>query len=508
MIGSQETCLRPGTTTFEDEVTVHRDSRGTPTISVRTVIGEPVARVRGLTFAYGGSTMQALRGIDLDVRAGEVLVLEGPSGGGKSTVLRSLAGLVPDFHGGSVSGTVTVAGHDALREPPAALGGAAGIVFQDPEAQAVLGTVERDVAFGPANAGLPADEIARRVRRALDDSGARHLEGRRIDTLSSGERQRVAIAGVLARDPALLLLDEPTSQLDSGAAAALAATVRRLADRGVAVVVAEHRADRVRAVADRLLTISGGLVHATGPEPPEGPPMVPPCDAVGPAAARMEHISARYGDRVVLSDASMALVAGRVTALVGPNGSGKTTLLRVLVGLHRPEAGRVMLGDDDVSALPPELRFPRLGLLPQDPGRHLLTETVRDEIGVALMALGLTDEAREHRIAQAAREMSLLPMLDRHPLDLSVGERERVALAAILVAHPRVLVLDEPTRGMDPARKRDLATLVRARAAAGAAVLVATHDGPFAVAAADEVLQMRGGGPVPTGLPPAALLAV
>ena len=264
----------------------------------------------------------------------------------------------------------------------------------------------------------------------------------------------------------------------------------------------------MRPVADRLLTISGGLVHATRSEPPEVLPQVPPCDAVGPVAARMEHISARHGDRVVLSNASMALVAGRVTALVGPNGSGKTTLLRVLAGLHCPKTGRVMLGDDDVSALPPELRFPRLGLLPQDPGRHLLTETVHDEIGVALMSLGLADEASEHRIAQAAAEMSLLPMLDRHPLDLSVGERERVALAAILVAHPRVLVLDEPTRGMDPARKRDLATLLRARAAAGAAVLVATHDGPFAVAAADEVLQMRGGGPVPTGLPPAALLAV
>jgi energy-coupling factor transport system ATP-binding protein len=166
----------------------------------------------------------------------------------------------------------------------------------------------------------------------------------------------------------------------------------------------------------------------------------------------------------------------------------------------------VLLGDDDVSALPPEARFPRLGLLPQDPGRHLLTETVADEIGVALRSLGVTGGDADRRVREAAGALDLDGMLQRHPLDLSVGERERVALASIIVAAPRVLVLDEPTRGMDPERKRSLARLIRQRAADGTAVLVATHDGPFAVAAADEVLQMVDGDVVPTGLPPTALL--
>ena len=478
-------------------MTVHGDPDGNPYTTI--------ARVRGLAFSYGDATHPALDGIDLDVHAGEVLVIEGPSGGGKSTLLRALAGLIPDFHGGSIRGSVEVAGHDALREPPAAIGAAAGMVFQDPEAQAVLGTVERDVAFGPSNAGLPADEILLRVDQALDAAGATHLRARRIEELSSGERQRVAIAGVLARRPRMLLLDEPTSQLDTAAAAALARTLRALADAGTAVVIAEHRAERVRPIADRVLAVCCGQIGPAAPaEAVADAPM--PCRGVAPPAARLERIVAGHGEHAVLREASLALVPGRVTALVGPNGSGKSTLLRTLVGLHCPESGRVMLGDDDVSALPPEARFPRLALVPQDPGRHLLTETVADEIGVALRSLGVTGAERARRVAEAADALELADLLDRHPLDLSVGERERVALASIIVAEPRVLVLDEPTRGMDPGRKRALAALIRARAATGVAVLVATHDGPFAVAAADEVLEMVDGDAVPTGRPPTALL--
>lgn len=485
-------------------MTVRGDPHGNPH-EVTPSRGEPVARTRALAFSYGDSGRAALDGVDLEVRAGEVLVLEGPSGGGKSTLLRALAGLVPDFHGGAVSGEVTVMGHDALATPPAGLGGAVGMVFQDPEAQAVLGTVDRDVAFGPQNAGLPADEIARRVDRALEDAGATHLRARRIDELSSGERQRVAIAGVLAREPRILLLDEPTSQLDSAAAAALAVTLRGLADRGTAVVVTEHRAERVRPIADRVLAVCCGQVGPPGPDdaPPEA---VPPCEQVGPPALRVERVQAGHDGHAVLRDASLALVPGRVTALVGPNGSGKSTLLRTIAGLHCPEAGCVMIGDHDVSALPPEARFPALGMVPQDPGRHLLTESVADEIAVALRSIGVEGADQATRVAAVAASLELDDMLDRHPLDLSVGERERVALAAILVADPRVLVLDEPTRGMDPARKQALARIIRARAAAGAAVLVATHDGPFAVAAADEVLEMVHGAAVPTGLPPTALL--
>jgi energy-coupling factor transport system ATP-binding protein len=203
----------------------------------------------------------------------------------------------------------------------------------------------------------------------------------------------------------------------------------------------------------------------------------------------------------VLRGAGLALRAGRVTILRGPNGSGKSTLLRVLAGLHRPEAGRVRVAGRDVTELPAERRFPEVGLVGQDPGRHLLTERVDDEVGFALARLPLPAAERRRRVAEALEQLDLAPLAGRHPLDLSVGQRERVALAAILAARPRVIALDEPTRGMDPGRKAALAALLRARAAEGAAVVVATHDAGFARAAGDVALEMAGGSARPAPVP-------
>ncbi len=460
----------------------------------RRPTGDVVARVRGLRFAYGAGRGEALRGVDLDVRAGEVLLVEGPSGGGKSTLLRALAGLVPHFHGGTIGGRAEVAGVDVTDAGPAAASRVAGMVFQDPEAQAVMGTVDRDVAFGLQNAGLSAGAIPGEVARALEQAGAGHLAGRAIATLSAGERQRVAIAGVLARRPALLLLDEPTSQLDPAAAAHLAALLREVADaEGVAVVVAEHRSEGLREVADRRIAVREGLVAEPAPPPVPVPPApVRP----GPPALTAERIRAGYGPCDVVDGASLTLAAGTVTALSGPNGSGKSTLLRALAGIHAVRAGRVRAGDRDLTGLPAERRFPTVALVPQDPGRHLLCERVEDEVALALGATGVPPAERPGRAAAAMADLEVAALAGRHPGDLSVGERERVALAAVLVADPAVILLDEPTRGMDPRRRAALAALLRARAASGAAVLVATHDRAFAAACADRHLEMREGRPI------------
>jgi energy-coupling factor transport system ATP-binding protein len=360
------------------------------------------------------------------------------------------------------------------------------MVFQDPEGQAVLGGVARDVAFGLECAAVPAREIPGRVAEALEGAGALHLRERAIATLSGGERQRVALASVLAARPAVLLLDEPTSQLDDDAAAALMATLRALAGAGVAVVVAEHRADRARGAADRVVAVRAGRLAEPGP--PSAPAAPPAPVAAGPARAALEGVRASHGGRAVLSGLDLELRAGEVTAIAGPNGSGKSTLVRVLAGLHRPDAGRVVLDGADVTALPAERRVALLGTVGQDPGRHLLTERVRDEVGLALGR-----RPARGRVDAALAELGLEGLADRHPLELSVGQRERVALAAILVTRPGVIALDEPTRGMDPGAKARLGALLRRRAAEGAAVLVVTHDAAWADGVADRRLVMSGG---------------
>jgi energy-coupling factor transport system ATP-binding protein len=338
------------------------------------------------------------------------------------------------------------------------------------------------------------------VAAALEMAGAGHLRGRAIGTLSGGERQRVALAAVLAPGPRLLLMDEPTSQLDDEGAATLAATLGRLAaEAGTAVVLAEHRGERARSFATRILAVRGGRIAEPGPGP--GAPAAPAAAAPGPVLARLEGIVAGHPGRPVLRGAGLELAAGTVTTLAGPNGSGKTTLLRVLAGLHAPDAGRVVLDGRDVTDRPAERRFPAVAMVGQDPGRHLLTERVDAEVAFALERLGVPGRERRERVAAVLEELDLGPLAARHPLDLSVGQRERVALAASLAARPGVIALDEPTRGMDPERMAALGALLRARAAEGAAVLVATHDAGFARAVGDRALVMAGGAPAPAPEP-------
>jgi energy-coupling factor transport system ATP-binding protein len=438
-----------------------------------------VARAQGLSFWPGRASRPALDAVDFEIARGEVVVLQGPSGGGKSTLLRAFAGLVPHFHGGRFAGRVVVGGYDTRATEPAVLATVVGSVFQDPEAHAVRATVCRDVAFGLENLATPADQIPGRVREALAKVGAEHLHDRSIDTLSGGERQRVAIAGALALQPQLLLLDEPTSQLDDHGVHALCDTIGALSAEGVAVLVAEHHADRLAEIADRTVRLAAGRVGGVGPTVDAGHPT----GSAGAEALRVEGLEARYGECAVLTRAALSLCEGTITALHGSNGAGKSTLARVLAGLHPAYRGRVIVADQDVTDLPPEARSTTLGFLPQDAGRWLLRERVRDELMFA--AWRYPEPERRQRVAAVMTELDLDALADAHPLDLSVGERERVALAAVLVAEPRVIILDEPSRGMDPARRAMLADALRRRTARGVAVLVITHDGTFADAIAD-----------------------
>lgn len=448
-----------------------------------------------LRYAYPGRRTPALDGAELELDGGLTL-LTGASGSGKSTLLRVCNGLVPHFHGGVIGGTARVMGRDVALSPTRDLARAVGFVFQDPELQAVYATVERDVAFGLENLGVPRAEMLERVDEALAASGITHLRGRAVATLSGGERQRVALAGVLAMRPRLLVLDEPLSQLDPRGAAALLAALEGVVRSGTTVLLAEHREVLTRPHAHRVLRMDGGrpgAAPACGSSPARYPAGSRPARILSlssptiPAGGwQLRGVTAGHGRDPVLHDLELGAAGGEVVALTGPNGSGKSTLLRTIAGLLPPLSGSV------------ERAPGRVAYLPQNPSALLHRATVRGEVEWTL---------RRARSAQSAdRVLESLGAGDvagRDPRDLSSGERQRAALAAVLAAGPRLALLDEPTRGMDPAARRALVAAVRGVAAEGGSVVIATHDLELAQELATRVVALDGGAAREPGPPQA-----
>jgi energy-coupling factor transport system ATP-binding protein len=433
-----------------------------------------------VTFTYPGGRRPAVEDVSLSIERGEVVAVLGPSGSGKSTLLRALAGLVPHFHGGRFSGRVEVAGRDTRTTRPAELSGTVATLFQDPEDQVVLQRVENEVAFGLENLGTPPDEIRPRARAALAAVGAEQLVGRATETLSSGELQRVCFASALALEPRLLLLDEPTSQLDPEAADAV---LEHVAGSGAAVVVSEQRPAVTLRHADRVVFVEAARILLDAPADaaidwlaeqrpaylPRTPTVLAENGAGGPTLCRLEDVSFSYGAADVLDGASLELRRGEIVVLTGPNGIGKSTLAKIAAGLLDPARGRV-------------IRRGKTGYLTQDPGRYLVRDRVDEEV-----ALGVGGDLPRAR--RALETVGLAGFDGRHPQDLSSGERERLALAAVLAIEPDILVLDEPTRGVDPERKDELARMLRAQAH-GRATLVVTHDLVFAGDVADRVVTL------------------
>ncbi len=431
-------------------------------------------RLERLTYSYPEAAEPALRAVDLCLGEGVTLV-SGPSGSGKSTLLRVLNGLVPHFHGGTWQGRAVVSGLDVLTTPTRRLAHEVGFVFQDPERMAVAGHVLREVAFALENIGVAAPEIPGRVEEALDRVGGAHLSGRRLAELSGGERQRVEIAAALALRPRLLVLDEPTSQLDAAGAAAVGEACGELARAGLSVVIADHRFQGLPP--GRGIRLEGGRVY-DGAQPDLTPLPAARRRLRSEVALATRRLVVGIGGRAVVEAGDLEVRGGEILVLAGPNGGGKTTLLRTLAGLQKPLAGAV------------ERRPSRVAYLPQDPAALLHRPSVADEVAYTFRLAGRS--ATPADVTRALTAFDLGPVARRYPRDLSGGQRERAALAAVLAAAPDLVLLDEPTRGMDAQARKLLLAALDGLAAGGACVVLATHDEGL-IGAADRVLDVSAG---------------
>jgi energy-coupling factor transport system ATP-binding protein len=469
-----------------------------------------VLELSGVTYAYPGEPA-ALSDVSLAVEPGEFVVLSGGSGSGKSTLLRAAAGLVPHFHGGTFAGRLVCGGLDTRDHGPGELAAVAGTLLQDPETQVLMGTVRAELAFPLENRGHGAASVARGVEEAALALGIASLLDRSTHELSGGELQRVALGAALAGRPRIVLLDEPTSQLDPVAGDELLGVLRRVNEEwGTAVLLAEHRLERCLPAADRVIALDAGRVAFDGSpeaflrrraETPiarlfelagraerpvsvkaarralaaadHGAPAAPDHDGErrrrrdrAPAALALERV---WFERhaAILRGVDLQVGPGEVVALMGRNGAGKSTLLRVAAGMLQPTRGKVRAAG-------------RVALLLQNPGDYFLHERVDAELPQArLDAAGLGHLAA------------------RHPRDLSGGERQRLALEIVLGAEPAAVVcLDEPTRGMDRGHKDRLAARLRELARGGAAVIVATHDAELAATLAARTVLLGDGRPV------------
>ncbi len=453
--------------------------------------GKAVIEARGLCVHYAG--VCALKDVTLSITPGSFVLVGGPSGGGKSTLAHALTGLIPQTVPAELSGCVSIAGLDPRRHTLAQIGTRVGLVFQNPASQLFNGLVEEEVAFGPRNLGLPSGEIEPRVRYALEAIGCAHLQGRQVRCLSGGEQQRVAIAAILAMRPSVLILDEPTANLDRAGGRSLVRVLTRLhRQSGMTLMVIEHRLSPFTPHADRLICLSDGQIIADGPPvetlarmQPTPDPHPPPPRPAEDALVALRRITAGYNGHPILQDCSLTLHRGDFAALVGTNGAGKTTLARVLAGVLRPRRGRVVWHTNR--------RERRVGLLQQNPLHQLVCDTVEEEMRFGSPPPGSTGDEMTGEQGTMLASMDLLKLRQRPTSALSVGEQQRVALAATLSPSPPLVILDEPTAGQDWGHLIRVMDFMAELNRAGQTILLITHDRRLVKRYANRVWRLENG---------------
>ena len=499
-------------------------------------------RIEGLEYSYPERESAILENIDLSIKEGEFVLVLGPSGSGKSTLLRAMNGSVPHLHGGKFRGRVSIFGEDTAERTPKDLAGIVGMVFQDPESQLVMTSPGNEVRFGLENISLATEKIERRIDESLEITNIEAFRNRFNPELSGGEKQKLTLASVIAMDPRIILLDEPTSQLDPKSAEEILAILRKFnEERGLTVVLVEHRLERCMQFADRVVLMDSGEIILDEPmdsyiqkAKERGSIFLPPVTRIsdpekdetavtvkearkrvhdaliekrlgkkrvvpvrtgrtGRTLIRLKGVDFSYVDgKKILKNIDITIKEGEKIALMGRNGAGKSTLLKLLNGLLKSKRGAVLVTGKNTRNTPTSELAGTCGYLSQNPSDYLFQPTVEKEI-----LLGVNKDKMDlDHVARIIELLSLERYLNTYPRDLSVGERERVALASILALQPGVLALDEPTRGLDYGEKEKLSGILNEMSEGGTACIVATHDVEFVTGYANRVIILGGDGKI------------
>lgn len=416
--------------------------------------------------------------LDLHVERGESVLLSGPSGSGKSTVLLGIAGLLDRSGGGAAEGLLRVEG-------------TTGIVFQDPETQLVMARAGDDVAFGLENHCVPTGEIWPRVHAALARVGFPYPDDHPTSALSGGEKQRLAFAGIVALDAEILLLDEPTANLDAEGARLVRGLIAQAREQGRTIVLVDHDVEAARPLVDRIVEL-----EAVAVDHPFASAPFPGASALGVTLVTAVDVTFRYpsAERAAVDGVDLDVRAGEAVALTGPNGSGKSTLALLLAGLLRPAHGSVTGADGAALArLPAPALVRRVGMVFQDPEHQFVRGRADEELMVGPLQTGATPDAAQARARELLERLRLAPLAAANPFTLSGGEQRRLSVATALAADPTLLVLDEPTFGQDRVTHAELVVLLRDAKDAGRGIVFATHDRALVSALADREVRLNAG---------------
>jgi energy-coupling factor transport system ATP-binding protein len=463
---------------------------------------------KNLSFSFFNSDKKALDDVSLDIPEGQFVAITGPSGCGKSTLALAIGGYIPHVFEGRMEGEVSIGGKRTVDVELSELASSVCIVQQDPESQLCTLNVLDEVAFGPENLGLPAGEVRKRVDDCLALVGGLYLKGRQVYELSGGEKQRVAIASMLAMGPRVLILDEPTSNLDPSCASTVLAAIERLKESsGMSIIVIEHKLDRLMRLADRLVVMDAGRIVVDGP-PGEVlekyhervkaigvrlpyracPAYQADGGTAGQPVVQVEGLRASYDGNEVLHGVDFKAYASEVVGIIGPNGSGKTTFLNILMGLRRYDGGKAAVLGMDLSGARASALARRSGFVFQNPNHQIFEKTVYDEAAFACRNFGIGSDP-----GPALEKYGLASYRNRHPLGLSFGEKRRLNLCSVLPHGPSLILLDEPFVGQDYANVTRMCDDLLRLKGEGKSIILVSHDIDMVYRYCDRVVLFKGG---------------